>query len=233
MINIEENIKVVRERMAEAAYKASRDVKDIKLIAVSKFVDEERIKRAFDCGIDAVGENRVQELNKKLPFFRENGAAVHMIGRLQTNKVKYIVGKVDSIQSVDREELAKEISRLAVNDAVEQNVFVEVNIGGEAQKGGVEISRVGQFIEMIDALPGVFVKGLMCIPPAVDEAQALEFFKKMRELFENEKASAKAKKLAKVSLEQLSMGMSGDYTAAIAQGATMVRVGSAIFGPRQ
>ncbi len=233
MINVEENIRIVRERMAEAAYKAGRDVKEIKLIAVSKFVDEERIKRAFDCGIDAVGENRVQELTKKLPFFRENGADVNMIGRLQANKVKYIVGKVDSIQSVDREELAKEISRLCVRDAAEQNVFIEVNIGGEAQKGGVETSKLGEFIEMIEAMPGIFVKGLMCIPPAVDEAAAREYFKKMRELFETQKANAMKKGFAKVSLEQLSMGMSGDYTAAIAEGATMVRVGSAIFGPRQ
>ena len=176
-----------------------------------------------------MGENRVQELTGKLEFFRARGAEVNLIGQLQTNKVKYIIGKVDMIQSVDRLALAQEIDRLAARAGVVQVVMIEVNIGGEAQKGGIGPDELPGFLEMISAMNGIRVKGLMCIPPAVGEDGARPYFAKMRALFE----TLGSNQLPNVSMEQLSMGMSGDYMAAIAEGATMIRVGTALFGARQ
>ena len=137
-MSIRENYLTIRENMEKAAARAGRDVNAVKLIAVTKFVEEARISEALDCGVTAVGENRVQELTGKLEFFRARGAEVNLIGQLQTNKVKYIIGKVDMIQSVDRLALAQEIDRLAARAGVVQDVMIEVNIGGEAQK---EIGR--------------------------------------------------------------------------------------------
>ena len=210
----------IRENMEKAAARAGRDVNTVKLIAVTKFVEEARISEALDCGVTAVGENRVQELTGKLEFFRARGAEVNLIGQLQTNKVKYIIGKVDMIQSVDR---------LAARAGVVQDVMIEVNIGGEAQKGGIGPDELPGFLEMISAMNGIRVKGLMCIPPAVGEDGARPYFAKMRALFE----TLGSNQLPNVSMEQLSMGMSGDYMAASAEGATMIRVGTALFGARQ
>ena len=228
-MSIRENYLTIRENMEKAAARAGRDVNAVKPIAVTKFVEEARISEALDCGVTAVGENRVQELTGKLEFFRARGAEVNLIGQLQTNKVKYIIGKVDMIQSVDRLALAQEIDRLAARAGVVQDVMIEVNIGGEAQKGGIGPDELPGFLEMISAMNGIRVKGLMCIPPAVGEDGARPYFAKMRALFE----TLGSNQLPNVSMEQLSMGMSGDYMAAIAEGATMIRVGTALFGARQ
>lgn len=228
-MNIRENYLTIRENMERAAAAAGRSVDSVKLIAVTKFVEEARIAEAIDCGVTSIGENRVQELTGKLDFFRTRGVEVNLIGQLQTNKVKYIIGKVDTIQSVDRLALAQEIDRLAVRAGIVQDVLIEVNIGEEAQKGGIAPDELPSFLEMISAMSGIRVKGLMCIPPAVGEDGARPYFAKMRTLFEK----LGSKTLLNVSMEQLSMGMSGDYMAAIAEGATMIRVGTALFGARQ
>ena len=228
-MNIRENYLTIRENMERAAAAAGRSVDSVKLIAVTKFVEEARIAEAIDCGVTSIGENRVQELTGKLDFFRTRGVEVNLIGQLQTNKVKYIIGKVDTIQSVDRLALAQEIDRLAVRAGIVQDVLIEVNIGEEAQKGGIAPDELSGFLEMISAMSGIRVKGLMCIPPAVGEDGVRPYFAKMRTLFEK----LGSKTLPNVSMEQLSMGMSGDYMAAIAEGATMIRVGTALFGARQ
>ena len=228
-MNIRENYLAIRENMEKAAAAAGRSADSVKLIAVTKFVEEARIAQALDCGIASVGENRVQELMGKLDFFHTRGVEVNLIGQLQTNKVKYIIGKVDMIQSVDRPALAQEIDRLAVRQGLVQDVLIEVNIGGEAQKSGIAPEELPAFLEMVSAMNGIRVKGLMCIPPAVGEEGARPYFARMRELFE----TLGSKSISNVSMEQLSMGMSGDYRAAIAEGATMIRVGTALFGARQ
>lgn len=228
-MSIRENYLEIQENIARAAVGAGRKPEDVVLLAVTKFVDEARVREALDCGVADAGESRVQELVGKLPLFAEYGARVHLIGQLQTNKVKYVIGKVSTIQSVDRPGLAQEISREAVKNRLVQDVLVEVNIGCEEQKGGVMPDGLFPFLETISALPGVRLRGLMCIPPDVGEGEARRHFARMRELFD--KASALGFPGARV--DTLSMGMSGDYRAAVAEGSNMVRIGTALFGARR
>ena len=227
-MSIAENYIEIKQSIADAAKSSGRSAEDITLVAVSKFVDEDRIRQAHAAGTNTFGESRAQELGDKLPMFEEFGANVHFIGQLQTNKVKYVIGRVKTIQSVDRIELAEEISRLAVKKGIVQNVLIEVNIGSEPQKGGAEPDKLNEFLSSISRLPGIRTDGLMCIPPAVGEEEARKYFARMRELFEK----AKGYDLPNVFMNTLSMGMSGDYRAAVAEGATMVRVGRALFGER-
>lgn len=217
------------ENIAGAAKQAGRAPQEITLLAVTKFVDAARVREALELGVRDAGESRVQELTGKLPLFEEYGARVHLIGQLQTNKVKYVIGKVSTIQSVDRLGLAQEISREAVKNGVVQDVLAEVNIGCEEQKGGVVPDELFRFLEIISALPNLRIRGLMCIPPDVGEGDARRYFAHMRELF----VRAEALWLPNARLDTLSMGMSGDYRAAIAEGSNMVRIGTALFGPRQ
>lgn len=227
-MSIRENYLEICQSIADAAKQAGRRAEDITLVAVSKFVDEERIRLAHEAGANVFGESRAQELGEKMPMFEEFGADVHFIGQLQTNKVKYVIGYASLIQSVDRLELAKEISRLAVKAGITQNVLAEVNIGGEAQKGGIAPDELKDLISVISELPGIRVKGLMCVPPAVGEGEARRYFASMRRLFEDIGSAG----IPGVDMQELSMGMSGDYRSAIKEGATMVRVGTAIFGAR-
>ena len=226
-MSIAENYRKVEENIQQACREAGRSRDEVRLIAVTKFVDTARIEEAVAAGAREVGENRPQELVSKLEFFQSRGLCPHMIGQLQTNKVKYVIGKVALIQSVDRPELAKEISRLAQKHGCSQDVLLEVNIGAEEQKGGVLPAALPAFLDMVSQLPGIRVKGLMCIPPNVGQEEARRYFAQMRDLFDR-LVSAGWKEM-----DTLSMGMSGDYIAAILEGATMVRVGTAIFGPRQ
>ena len=147
---------------------------------------------------------------------------------LQLNKVKYLVGKADLIQSVDRAELVNEINRRAEKLNLVQNILIEVNIGGEEQKSGISPEGLPELLKIISDMSGIFVKGLMCVPPAGDEESTRPYFARMRELFE----SMKTYNGRNISMDELSMGMSGDYKAAIAEGATYIRIGSGIFGPR-
>ncbi|MEG1810649.1 MAG: YggS family pyridoxal phosphate-dependent enzyme [Clostridia bacterium] len=227
-MSIRENYETIIGNIARAAESAGRNASDVQLIAVTKYVPVERIAEVVACGANAVGENRVQELSDKLDFFNSNELDVHLIGQLQTNKVKYVIGKVKLIQSVDRLALAETIDRLAGAADVVQDVLIEVNIGGEEQKGGVAVDEMSGFLRAISDMNNIRVKGLMCIPPAVGEAEVRRHFERMRRLFEGISDCA----IPNVSMEQLSMGMSGDYMSAIAEGATMVRVGTALFGAR-
>lgn len=226
--SIAENFRRVKENIAEAEYKAGREPGSVRLVAVTKFVDIDRIKQAIDAGSLEVGENRAQELTDKFDFFKENGQTVHFIGQLQLNKVKYLVGRAELIQSADRPEAFTEISRLAAKKGLVQDTLVEVNIGAEPQKAGVAPEDLRELLYRISDMPGVRCKGLMCIPPAAGGKGSAYYFARMKELFD----TMKEYELPKVDMSILSMGMSGDYIPAIAGGADMVRVGSAIFGAR-
>lgn len=228
LINAAENYRRVRAEVDEAAVKSGRRPEDVRLVAVTKFVEPERIAPAFAAGCTEVGENRAQELRDKYEFFRGYSQTTHFIGKLQLNKVKYLIGRADLIQSADRLEAFREIDRLAGAAGIRQDCLVEINIGEEPQKGGVAPKELFELLKVISDMPNVFVRGLMCIPPAAGSEDAVFYFRKQRELYEE----AKELVLPNVSMEILSMGMSGDYISAIAEGANMVRVGSAIFGPR-
>lgn len=223
---IADNLRRVQDGIADACAASNRKVDEVTLIAVTKFVPMERIAYALERGVKHVGENRVQEFQEKQEFFENYGCTKHFIGQLQTNKVKYIMGQVDLVQSVDRPALVQEMDKQAAKKNLTQDILIEVNIGSEEQKGGILEAELPAFLEAIAELKTLRVKGLMCIPPALDEEEARPYFARMRELFE------KCKAVRGISMEQLSMGMSGDYRAAVEEGATMVRVGSALFGGR-
>lgn len=228
-MTIRENYLAIRENMLTACARAGRSVDEITLVGVTKFIDMPRIAEAIACGMRDVGENRVQEWQSKYDFFTAQQAKTHLIGQMQTNKVKYIINKgVCLIQSVDRLSLAQEIERQCRAYGCTQDVLLEVNIGGEAQKGGVAVDALPQLLSEISALTHVRVQGLMCVPPAVGAGEARRYFAAMRTLFE--KCAGHA--APNIAMRCLSMGMSGDYMAALEEGATMIRVGTALFGAR-
>lgn len=223
---LRQNLTHVRETLATAA--ASGGYAAPKLIAVTKTHPAEAILPLAGMGITDIGENRVQELRDKLPAL-EGKFRVHLIGRLQTNKVKYIIDDVCLIQSVDRLELAREINRLAAAHERRVPVLVQVSPAGEPQKGGVAPEDVRALLREMAPMEGLQVSGLMAVMPLTDDAAYLErLFRGMRALFEALRQEA----MDGIRMEELSMGMSGDYALAARCGATMVRVGSAIFGPR-
>jgi hypothetical protein len=220
MPGISENLARVRERLARAAERAGRRPDDVLLIGVSKTVDVERIRAAVAAGVPALGENRVQEAKAKIA---ELGRPVpwHLIGHLQTNKVKDALELFDVIHSLDRLELAREFERRAAARGQVVETLLQVNLAAEPSKGGVGPEAVGESLDAIGKLPHLRVRGLMTIPPEVERPEdARSWFRRLRELAERH------------GLRDLSMGMSGDFEVAIEEGATMVRVGTAIFGPR-
>ena len=226
MNEIISNVQKVREKIAEAAMKSGRRAEDIILVAATKMNDAERVRAAISAGVDVAGENRVQELMDKFDQNAYEGAPLHFIGNLQTNKVKYLIGKVALIQSVDSIKLAREIGRLAVKAGIVQDILIEINIGGEESKGGIEPDEIYGFIDEILQIEGVFVRGLMTIPPILGaDNKNIAYFEKMHELF----IDIKSKKYDNISMEYLSMGMSNDYESAVEQGANIVRIGSALF----
>ena len=227
-MSISENIAAIREKMAAAAREAGRDPGEILLVGASKMNDAAACKAAIAAGIDALGENRVQEMTAKLSEDAYTGAPLHFIGHLQRNKVKQVVGKVDLIQSVGSLELLAEIEKTAAKLELVQNILLEVNIGGEEAKSGFAPEDVEAAARVALECPHVCVQGLMTIPPAdaaPEENRA--YFNKVRALYVDINA-----KLFHNDFKYLSMGMSGDYEDAIRAGATMVRGGSAIFGAR-
>ena len=227
--NIEHNIKVIKEKIARAAVESGRSPDDVKLMAVTKTVEPIFINHAIECGIDLIGENKVQEFLSKKPYLKLDNCKAHLIGHLQTNKVKQIIGEVDMIQSVDSVKLAKEISKRAQAMDITIDCLVEINIGDEESKTGLDMNLVYETIDEIRDLPGLNIKGLMTIPPICDDEETLnEYFSKMHEIF----IDIRDKKLDNKDICILSMGMSGDYEAAVRNGSNLVRVGSAIFGPR-
>lgn len=227
--DVEENLKRIREGIARTAEKSGRRPEDITLLAATKTVPVEVINHAIHLGVRQIGENRVQELCEKFDRLDLEQCGCQFIGHLQTNKVRQLIGKVSMIQSVDSMKLAQEISRQCVQRDTSMDVLVEVNIGREENKSGVDPDGLRGLLEGISALPSLKVRGLMAIPPAdASEAETMEFFSKMQQYF----VDIGAQKIDNVSMDYLSMGMSADYEQAILAGANMVRVGSALFGAR-
>ena len=228
-MSIAENVALVRLEMERAAMACGRDPKEIKLCAATKMNDADAVRQAIAAGVDCCGENRVQELLEKQKQNAYAGAPVHFIGHLQTNKVRQVVGKVDLIQSVDSEHLLRAIDAEAGKQGILQNILLEVNIGGEESKWGFTPQETLQLIDKIGQYPNVRVQGLMAIPPISHiSGENRKFFQKMFHL----SVDIKNKIEDNVTVECLSMGMSGDFADAIACGSTMIRVGTAIFGAR-
>jgi pyridoxal phosphate enzyme (YggS family) len=228
MQTVQECVEHVREKMAEACQKSGRSIEEVTLVAVTKFVPEERIAEAVAAGITHVGENRAQEFLEKEEFFEKNKLFIHFIGQLQKNKVKYVIGKVNLVQSVDRLSLAQEMQRLCAERGIQQDVLLQVNIGHEPQKGGFAPENLREACEQMQSFENLHVKGLMCIPPAVIPDEARRYFAQTREWFER----AATWGIPNVEMRTLSMGMSNDFAEAILEGATMVRVVTALFGSR-
>ena len=228
-MSIAENVASIRSAMAQAAREAGRDPGEIKLCAATKMNDADAVRQAIAAGVDLCGENRVQELTEKLRQNAYQGAPIHFIGHLQTNKVRQVVGKVDLIQSVGSEHLLSAIDREARKQGIRQDILLEVNIGSEESKTGFAAGDILPLIDKIDSFPNICVRGLMAIPPiSQNPGDNLKFFLKMRQIY----VDIRAKKNDNVSVDCLSMGMSGDFADAIRAGSTMIRVGTAIFGAR-
>ncbi|MCI6568278.1 MAG: YggS family pyridoxal phosphate-dependent enzyme [Dysosmobacter sp.] len=227
-MSIAENIQEVRQRIAAAAEAAGRDPSEIILVGASKMNDAGACREAIAAGIDALGENRVQELLGKYEQNAYEGAPLHFIGHLQRNKVRQIVGKVVLIQSVGSLELLDEIEKCAAKQELVQDILLEVNIGGEESKSGFAPEDILPAAEAALTRPHIRVQGLMTIPPVETEPGGnIPYFEKVRELYVDMN-----QKMFHNELKYLSMGMSGDFEEAIRAGATMVRVGTAIFGAR-
>ena len=227
--DIADRVREVEERIERACAQAGRRREEITLIAVSKTVEAARVNAALAAGIRFLGENRVQELLQKKPLLNLDGAQMHLIGHLQTNKVKQIVGQVSLIQSVDSLHLAQVIDRVSGERGLTTDVLLEVNIGGEASKSGVSPDEIETLAAAVADLPHVKIRGLMCVPPPSEtSAEKRAYFSEMYKEF----LDIKSKKLDNVDMSILSMGMSSDFEEAILEGSTMVRVGTAIFGRR-
>lgn len=227
--DVEENLKTVEGNIAAAAARSGRKREEITLLAATKTVPVEIINHGIEAGIRCIGENRVQELTEKYEGYRKDLADVQFIGHLQTNKVKYLIGKVSMIQSIDSEKLAKEVSHLSVREGLTTDILLEVNIGHEENKSGVFPERLEDLLGIVSQMPNIRVKGLMAIPPAQAEPkETFAYFNKMCHYF----VDIRTKRIDNVNMQLLSMGMSADYPMAIEAGANMVRVGSALFGAR-
>lgn len=228
-MSIAENVQNVKEKIRSACAACGRDPESVQLVAASKMNDAERVREAIAAGITICGENRVQEMREKQEQGAYEGAQLHFIGTLQKNKVKYLVGTVQLIQSVENRALLEAIDKKAAALHLQQKVLLEVNIGGEASKSGFRPEEIQQVIRGAEQFRNVQICGLMAIPPAVpDPEQSRPFFRQMHQLF----IDMDSEKLFNVSMQTLSMGMTNDYEIAIAEGATMVRVGTGIFGAR-
>ncbi len=224
---IKENLEVINENIVNACIKAGRKEDEVKLLAVTKTVDIERINYAIDCGATLIGENRVQEILEKLP--KLSPCALHLIGHLQSNKARKIVGKADVIESVDSLSIAKEISKQASKQGITQKILLEVNIGNEESKFGFDIEEVEERALEIAEFDSIHISGLMCVAPICeDKAHLIKIFSNMHNLF----IDIGSKNVHNITMDILSMGMSGDYEEAIAGGSNLIRIGSAIFGPR-
>ncbi len=226
--NIEENIKQLRETIAEAAAK-SVSSEPVHLMAVTKTVESVYINHAIDCGIDLIGENKVQEFLLKKPQLKLDSCSTHLIGHLQTNKVKKIVGEVDLIQSVDSIRIAQEIGKRSCEIGIKSDILLEVNVGNEESKFGFLPEELTERVYEIAEINGIFVRGLMCVAPICDEKSKLRIiFSQIYRSF----LDIRYKKIDNINMDFLSMGMSADFTEAVLEGSNLVRVGSAVFGDR-
>lgn len=224
---VEDNFKRIRENISAAMDKAGRkDSGDnVRLMAVTKTVPYEKVNYAVSLGIDLLGENRVQEFLSKNEFY-DRKAEVHFIGRLQSNKVKYITDKVTMIQSVDSIKLADEINKRALSSGRVMDILIEVNIGGEESKGGICAEDIYTTADYCDEQKGLRLRGFMAIPPIDIDGSNCRYFEQMQRIYSDCRAKYG-------SVDTLSMGMSGDYEQAVMYGANIVRIGSALFGSRR
>ena len=228
-MTIAENVVLVKDRIAAAAARAGRDPKGILLVAASKTNGAERVREAIAAGVDACGENRVQEMLEKAALGAYEGAPLHFIGHLQRNKVKYVVGLCELIHGVDSIELLRQIDREAEKKGLVQDVLLEINIGAEASKSGFAPEELPAALAAAAELKNLRVRGLMAVPPICENGEEnRRHFVRMRQLF----IDNCEKKYDNVCMDFMSMGMSGDFETAIECGANMVRVGTAIFGAR-
>lgn len=229
MLDIDHNLKRVREKMAKAASRVGRNPRDVELVAVSKTVDVGRIKQAIDAGATILGENYIQEARKKIEEIGQ-GVRWDFIGHLQSNKVKHAVDLFELIHSVDRLSLAQEIHRAAEKKRKKVRILVQVNISGEEAKSGIDPGGVISLVREIAFLPNLSLEGLMTMPPYFDDPEdARPYFLSLREL----RDKILREGIEGIILKELSMGMSGDFEVAIEEGSTLVRVGTAIFGERK
>lgn len=227
---IDENYARITDKLAEAAVKSGRKPQDITFMAVTKTVQPALINHALSLGIDLIGENKVQELLSKLDFLEPADVNKHIIGHLQSNKVRKIISTVSMIQSLDSISLADEISLRASNAGVTMDVLLEVNIGSEISKTGFELDSVLQSAAEIAEKDNIRIRGLMAVPPVCEtETEVRGYFEKMNRLFNDLKDTLKNRYVPDV----LSLGMSSDYVPAVLEGSTMVRIGSALFGDRR
>ena len=228
MSEIAENLARVRERMEAAARRSGRDPESVRLVAVSKTADAERVRQAIEAGAKILGENYVQEAQKKIDVLGHE-IAWHFIGHLQTNKAKAAAGLFDFIHSVDSLNLAQELGRRAKLQEKVLPVLLEVNLAGEVTKFGAREKEIFLLAEKLSGMEGIEVKGLMTMPPFFEDPEASRpYFVELRKMGER----LAREKIPGISVEELSMGMSNDFEVAVEEGATLVRVGTAIFGPR-
>jgi PLP dependent protein len=227
MDELSNRIGQIRERIKQAAGRSGRSAEEITLLAVTKNVPPEIVVQAAECGVTEMGENRAQELLQKI--YVDNDIKWHFIGHLQTNKVKYILGKVYLIHSLDRAELVEHLQEAGGKSGIVTPVLMQVNVSGETTKGGFDEESAPEWAKRISEMPNLSLQGLMTIPPAAqDPEEARACFRTLRELRDR----IAAEKVRNVSMRHLSMGMSGDFETAIEEGATIVRIGTAIFGER-
>lgn len=226
---LKENFERVEDRIQKACDKAGRDRSEVTLIAVSKTVEADVMNASIDFGAVALGESKVQEIRRKYDDVKK-GPEWHLIGHLQSNKVKYIIDKVDYIHSVDNYKLAHEISKRAVKHNLEMKILVQVDAANEASKRGINTEQVKELINEISSLPNILVNGLMFIAPFVEDSEDVrKYFVLMKEIFDEIKYNSNNEK---IKMEHLSMGMTNDFEVAIEEGATLLRVGTGLFGKR-
>jgi PLP dependent protein len=227
-MDVADNIRRVREVVAKAAGRSGRSPADVRLMAVTKTVDDDRIAAAVQARVDIIGENYVQEARRKLETLGK-ACEWHLIGRLQTNKARYAVRLFDMIHSVDRPELAAELDRRARETGLVMKILIEVSIAGEDTKSGVPIADAVDLVRRVAPLPNLSIQGLMTMPPWFDDPEeARPCFRALRELRDR----IASERIPRAEMRELSMGMSGDYAVAVEEGATIIRIGRGIFGER-
>jgi hypothetical protein len=228
-MGIKENVAQVRERIAAACRRSGRGPDDVKLVAISKTFPPERIRAAYEAGLRDFGENRVQEAAAKRPALTDLSITWHLVGHLQTNKAKAARELFHWVHSVDSFRLAQKLEQAAPSSGCRLPVLLEVNLGEEASKAGAGESEIIQLAEQVSQLAALEVRGLMVIPPFFDDPEQVRpYFRRLRQLAQE----VESKNIPNLSMQELSMGMSQDFEVAIEEGATMIRVGTAIFGPR-
>jgi len=226
-MTVAENLEGVRERIAQAATKMGRAIEDIELVAISKTHDAAKVREAVEAGQSLFGESKVQEARIKIPLLPSN-IHWHFVGHMQKNKIRHALPLFELIHSVDSLDLAQAINRIAHEDGLHPRILLEVNVAGEGSKFGFKATTLRAELESLLILPRLSIEGLMCIPPLAEEAEASRrYFVELRELRDA------LEKEFEVKLPQLSMGMTNDYSIAVEEGATLVRVGTAIFGERK